>query len=329
MTAAEILDRITEISVLVLGDICLDRWCYYAPDLAEPSKETGLPRIAVTRSVVTPGAAGTVASNLTALLAKQVAVLGVLGTDGHGIELERTLIAREISPELVVRSQDVPTFTYTKLINDRTGVEDRPRVDFIFAEPMPAEVEDALIGHVRSFWSAFDVVIVSDQAETGQGGVVTPNVRGAICEMAASTPEKVVWVDSRVRGEHFRNVILKSNREEAESACVRAFQTVDYERLRRETASRMLVITDGPHGALGVREGERVLARARPVENPVDICGAGDSFSAGASLALSITQSSAEALRFGNIVSSITIMKKGTGSATPVEVLVADQSWPE
>src|ERR1017187_4876442 len=258
MTVSEILERITDTSVLVLGDLCLDRWCRYDPALSEPSRETGLPRIAVTRTVVTPGAGGTVASNLTALLARQVAVLGVIGTDGYGIELDRALLAREISPELVIRSPDIPTFTYTKLINNDTGVEDQPRVDSIFSAPMPAETEDALIGHLRSFWSAFDAIIVSDQAETEQGGVITPNIRAVLAELAAGTPGKVVWADSRVRAEHFRNVILKSNGDEAEAACRRAFNAVDLERLRRHTVSPMLVITDGPRGALGLRDGGRL-----------------------------------------------------------------------
>jgi sugar/nucleoside kinase (ribokinase family) len=59
------------------------------------------------------------------------------------------------------------------------------------------------------------------------------------------------------------------------------------------------------------------------VEHPVDICGAGDSFSAGAALALKVTGDPLAAIRFGNLVASITIMKKGTGTASPEEVLAA------
>jgi sugar/nucleoside kinase (ribokinase family) len=53
----------------------------------------------------------------------------------------------------------------------------------------------------------------------------------------------------------------------------------------------------------------------------VDICGAGDSFSAAAALALKVTGSPSEAARLGNLAASITIMKKGTGTASPDEVL--------
>jgi bifunctional ADP-heptose synthase (sugar kinase/adenylyltransferase) len=40
-------------------------------------------------------------------------------------------------------------------------------------------------------------------------------------------------------------------------------------------------------------------------------------------LALAVTGSPVEAAHFGNLVASITIMKKGTGTASPAEVLEA------
>ena len=46
----------------------------------------------------------------------------------------------------------------------------------------------------------------------------------------------------------------------------------------------------------------------RRIANPVDICGAGDSFTAGAACALRVTHSAMEAVRFGNKIASITIM---------------------
>jgi sugar/nucleoside kinase (ribokinase family) len=57
------------------------------------------------------------------------------------------------------------------------------------------------------------------------------------------------------------------------------------------------------------------------VEKPVDICGAGDSFTAGAVCALAVTGNQVRAAQFGNQVAAITIMKKGTGTASPEELL--------
>jgi sugar/nucleoside kinase (ribokinase family) len=42
-------------------------------------------------------------------------------------------------------------------------------------------------------------------------------------------------------------------------------------------------------------------------------------------MALRVTGSPTEAARFGNLVTSITIMKKGTGTASPQEVLAAHE----
>lgn len=121
MTAAEILAEFPKYSALIVGDICLDRWCTYDPGTAEPSRETGIPRVGVVSTEITPGAGGTVANNLAALGIGRVAVLGIVGDDGFGYELKKALSGRGISPELLVASPDVPTFTYTKLINISTG----------------------------------------------------------------------------------------------------------------------------------------------------------------------------------------------------------------
>ena len=68
---------------------------------------------------------------------------------------------------------------------------------------------------------------------------------------------------------------------------------------------------------------------AQAVANPVDICGAGDSFSAGAAMALVVTGDPIQAAQFGNLVAGITIMKKGTGTASPQEVLAAAEAQTE
>lgn len=323
MSVSEILERLRELAALVVGDICLDRWCHYDPAAAEPSRETGLARIAVVRTEVTPGAGGTVANNLAALGVRRTAVLGAIGEDGFAFELVGALRARGIEADLLVSSARIQTFTYTKLLNAETEVEDLPRVDFINTRPLPDEVEREVLERLRRHARDFDVILVSDQAETAQGGVVTQAVRQLVKELAAAAPEKVFWVDSRMRAELFRGVIVKPNREEAEAACRRALGVVDFGRLRRHIEAPWLVITEGARGALVVGPEGETWVPTRAVAHPVDICGAGDSFSAGAALALKVTGSPVEAARFGNLVASITIMKKGTGTASPEEVLAA------
>jgi rfaE bifunctional protein kinase chain/domain len=323
LNAAGILEAFPRYSALVVGDICLDRWCTYDPATAEPSHETGIPRIGVVSTEVAPGGGGNVANNLASLGIGRAAVLGVLGDDGFAHELTRSLNARGISTDLLVRSGKVPTFTYTKLINANTGVEDLPRVDFINSHPLPDAVEQEVIEYLREFAASFDIIFVSDQAETRRGGVVTAAVRSLLEEIAQADTKKIVWVDSRIRVERFRNMILKPNEGEASAASIGLFGEVDYQRLRTHAKSRLVFVTKGSEGVVVVEEGAQSVVPALPVGNPVDVSGAGDSFSAGAALALAITGSAMDAARFGNLVASITVKKRGTGVASPEEVLAA------
>lgn len=325
MTTEQILARFTQRSAVVIGDICLDRWCSYDPSTAEPSRETGIPRIGVVSTETSPGAGGTVANNLAALGVGKVAVLGVIGQDGFGMELKRALEARNILANLLVEAQDMQTFTYTKLINSRTGVEDLPRVDFITTRPLDAAVERRVLDQIQARASQFDVILVSDQAETEAGGVVTPSVRELLASMAKKSPEKVIWVDSRRRSDLFRDVIVKPNQDEAEDACHRLFGRVDYYALRNRIGRRPMVITHGGDGAFVIEDTGITHVKTKKRDNPVDICGAGDSFSAGAAMAMAVTGSAVEAARVGNLTASVTIMKRGTGTASRAEVLAAEK----
>lgn len=325
MTLAEILRRLRGLSALVVGDICLDRWCTYDPAEAEPSRETGIPRVAVVATEVTPGAGGTVANNLAALGVGRVSVLGAIGDDGFGQELRRGLEARGIEAGRLIAVPGAQTFTYTKLINAATGEEDLARVDFICHAPLEAEAERRMVEELERAAGGFDAILVSDQAESRRGGAITAAVRAALAGLAARYPEKVFLADSRTRAGDFRRVAVKPNRQEAETACRKLFGASDYGRLLRHVEAPFLFVTHGEEGvAVITAEGERRIP-ARNAGEPVDICGAGDSFMAGAAVALAVTGSPFEAAEFGNRVASITIMKRGTGTASPEELLADER----
>lgn len=323
MKAVDILAGFPKLKALVVGDICLDRWCTYDSTTSEPSRETGIPRLGVVATEVTPGGGGTVANNLAALCAGRVTALGVCGDDGFGFELERALDERGITADSMVKLRRWQTFTYTKILNAQTGVEDQPRVDFISTHPLPKEAEERVVDNLANLVPAHEVILVADQAETAAGGVVTPAVRERLIELAGEYPGKIILVDSRKRVHLFRKVMLKPNRSEAEAASHQLFGAVDFPRLRQHLEARVMMVTHGSKGALVLEEGKEAWAEAQAVEHPVDICGAGDSFAAGFALAMAVTGEPVTAARFGNLVASITIMKKGTGTASPEEVIEA------
>jgi len=326
MKTEEILAAFPKLKALVIGDICLDRWCTYDPATSEPSRETGIPRLGVVSTQVTPGGGGTVANNLAAMGAGEVATIGARGDDGFGFELERALAKRGIASDRMVKVRDWQTFTYTKLLNSQTGEEDRPRVDFISTHPLTKEAEQRVIDNLAAAVPTFDVILVADQAETNSGGIITPAVRDCLIDLAGKYPQKIFLADSRKRVHLFRSVILKPNRDEAEAASRSLLGTVDFPALRRKLDTKVLMVTHGPKGALVIEDGNETWAETCHVEKPVDICGAGDSFAAACALAMAITSDPVTAARMGNLAASVTIMKKGTGTASPEEILAAEQA---
>jgi rfaE bifunctional protein kinase chain/domain len=322
MNARELLAKMSEMRVLVVGDVCLDRWCRYNPALSIESRETGIPRIAVVETERTPGAAGTVAANLKSLGVKEVAVMGAIGDDGFGHELKMALVRKSIYTDYLVVSPRLNTFTYTKLLNAETGKEDLPRVDFINTLDLPEDAEDQVCRMLAGV-SGFDLICVSDQAETDRGGVVTEAVRERLAGIA-SAGERLVWVDSRGRIERFRNAVLKTNADEAAEARSRTGAATLHD-VRKQADAPSLFVTHGGNGIQIFDDRGETWIMTRRIDNPVDICGAGDSFTAGAACALAAGATTEEAARLGHLVASVTIMKPGTGFALPDELLEAER----
>src|SRR5438067_12810215 len=87
----QILGRLPQLTVGVLGDLFLDRYLDIDAALTEPSIETGLDAYQVVRVRPSPGAAGTVINNLVALGVKRVVPIAVIGDDGEGYDLRQCL----------------------------------------------------------------------------------------------------------------------------------------------------------------------------------------------------------------------------------------------
>jgi rfaE bifunctional protein kinase chain/domain len=326
---AALIKKFRNLRVLVVGDIILDRWCTYDPAENAPSHQTGIPRLGIIRTDVAPGAGGAVANNLAALGAGRTSVLGVIGQDGFGFELERALSKRSIDYSLLVATPDLQTSVFSRLISSETGVEDKPRVDFLNRGPLPSEVEDQLIANFHLTYEKFDAIIISDHQPKSGGGVITPAFREVLADVAERHNTITVVGDSRSNLHLYRNVVAKANAKEAENASRELFDEIDFMRLRRTIGSQPLVITRGESGAeIYTNEGVQRLT-AIATGDPVDTCAAGEAFDAGIALALRAGARIDDAVRFGTMVASVTIMKAGSGEASAEEVLaVADTMTP-
>jgi rfaE bifunctional protein kinase chain/domain len=326
---SELLERFPHIHVLVVGDFFLDKYLIIDRRLSEVSLETGLEAYQVVDVRCSPGAAGTVASNLRALGVK-VTALGIIGDDGEGYELERGLVERGVDIEPLIQRSDLFTPTYTKpMIREPDGRKHEiQRLDIKNRSPLPADAEEKIIAHLRALVPKVDAVVVADQVQERNCGVITDRVRDEIGRLALAYPDKVFAADSRERIGLFRHVIIKPNRREATLAVRPDWKGEFTLEVARECGAELLhrnqkpvFLTAGHHGILLFTEKGCQHIPAVPVEGEIDTVGAGDSVMAGVVSALCCGAEPEEAALLGNIVASITIQQIGTtGTASPAQV---------
>jgi rfaE bifunctional protein kinase chain/domain len=324
---AQILDGFQAARVLVVGDLFLDKYLMIDPALEETSIETGLPAHQVIEVRTSPGAAGTVVANLRALDVGRVAVLSVVGSDGEGYDLRRGL-DRIGAEAVLIDAPDRLTPTYTKpMVLEPAGqARELSRLDHKNRAPLDAAAEARVIDALRRLAPDVDAVVLADQVEERNCGVLTDAVRDEIARLADAHPSVWFFADSRAWIGAFRGCIVKPNAREAVRSEGRTAEGDDVPAAAAEAAARALArrngkpvfLTRGENGMLVVEAGGDP-ATAVPgfrVAGPVDPVGAGDSATAGIVGALCGGASLVEAAFVGNLVASLTVEQLGTTGTT-------------
>ncbi|HAK93749.1 MAG TPA: carbohydrate kinase [Planctomycetes bacterium] len=325
-----ITSRYAALRVALAGDFCLDRYLEIDPSKAETSLETGLPVHNVVRVRSQPGGAGTILNNLEALGAGAVHTVGFCGEDGEGFELLRALEStRGVRLDYFVRTPARRTFTYCKPLVVEAG---RPpvelnRLDSKNWTPTPPEIEARICDAVESLAAQVDALVILEQVDLAETGVVTRGVLECIGRIARARPGLLVLADSRRSLEGWPPVCLKMNRTElaklaglADAGGLASVRGLASD-LARSRGTRVFV-TLGPEGLLGAMpDGSVEHVPALPARGPIDIVGAGDAVSANLACALAAGASLREALKLAGAAASVVIHKLGTtGAATPSEI---------
>lgn len=325
-----LLSRFSEVSVLVVGDFFLDKYLVIDRGLSEPSLETGLEAHQVVARRCSPGAAGTVTSNLRAL-GVRTAALGVLGDDGEGYDLRQGLRATGVDTGLLIEARDRFTPTYTKpMMRESDGRErETHRLDIQNRTPTSDALQGQVMDCLRAAAPRVDAVVIADQVEGPDFGVITTRVREALAALASRHPDKVFFADSRAHIGLFRNVTIKPNRREAVRALHPGWEgEVDRPMAKRcgkalyERNRKPVFLTLGEEGILLFTDAGRQQISAVRVTGEIDPVGAGDSTTAGIVSALCAGATCQEAALVGNLVASVTVQQIGTtGTASPEQVL--------
>lgn len=322
----EILARISEIRIGLIGDLCLDVYWKADMTLSELSRETPHYPLPVVEERMSPGGGANVLANIAALKPGSILFTGVIGYDWRGNELVRELESRGLDTSYVLRSKDAVTNTFCKPI--RFGISsvqyEDPRLDFLNYEPLSHEKERELADRLSCISRKVDVLCVCDQLRYGS---ITPFIREIIIELGRQGLR--VIVDSRDNIGFFTDVTVKPNEVEAYRAVHSSGDPRNAPVEVLAGAARTLSIrnnakvcmTIGPRGCLLVDNEGMTHVPSYEVPPPIDICGAGDTFLSAFACATAAGVRSYEAGSFANMAANVTIAKLcTTGTASPDEI---------
>ena len=140
-------------SVLVIGDVMLDRYWY--GKAGRVSQEAPVPIVDIESSEDRPGGAANVALNL-ASLGVDVTLIGVVGDDDAAVTLRHKLAGANVRCELIGIA-DWPTILKVRVVSRR---QQMLRIDF--EKPIAADIEARLDHAFREHIAAADVVVIED-----------------------------------------------------------------------------------------------------------------------------------------------------------------------
>jgi rfaE bifunctional protein kinase chain/domain len=321
------LDNLSQVSVAVIGDFCLDVYWTIDRSASEISLETGLETEPVRRQRYAPGGAGNVVMNLAALGVQQVYPVGVLGNDPFGDELRRLLKSSRISCGGLI-SQDAgwATPTYVKpCVNE----QELSRIDFGNFNCLSDVAEQELFTKLEDILDRVSVVLVNHQVTGSMHD--SQSFRKQLQQVMIRHPKSIFIIDSRGYHESYPKAIHKLNGREVMKACGKAVGAGDdifledlvqqAQHLSKRWESP-LVVTRGERGCL-VFSGD-VPGRIFGLQLPgrTDPVGAGDTFSSALAATLSTGTNLTAAAFIANIAAAVTTQKLfQTGTATPDEIL--------
>jgi rfaE bifunctional protein kinase chain/domain len=316
--------------VAVLGDFCLDRYLEIDPARAETSIETGLQVHNVVNVRPQPGGAGTIVNNLSALGIGTIYPIGFAGHDGEGFELWQALErVPGVQLKYFTRTDQRRTFTYCKPLVVSCGKPpvELNRLDSKNWTPTPSLVEGLLIQHLQEVVEFADAVIVLDQVDVRDTGVVTRNVLAGLNDLADKNPQMPILADSRRGLRGYPPVIFKMNAAElgALTGSGKDLSVQDAGEVAAALArknGRTVFVSLASEGILGATaQGETQHIPALPLRGEIDVVGAGDAVSANLTSALAASATLHEALELANAAASVVIHKLGTtGTASVGEI---------
>ncbi len=310
--------RLARTSVMVIGDVMLDRFVYGPVHRISP--EAPVPILTVEREVAMPGGAGNVVRNLTALGAA-VAFVSVVGDDQAGSDLTGLIGGQPgVEPWLLVQGGRATTVK-TRYVSQGQQLLRSDREETVAIHPKIAERMMRIAGDTLA---ATAVAVMSDYNK----GVLAGDIAAQLIAAAKAAGRPVI-VDpkgpdySRYAG---ADIVTPNRRELAEATgmAVDTEAAIVAAAVSLRTAHRFgaVLVTRAEDGMTLVNDAgvQHFPAEAADV---YDVSGAGDTVVATLAAGIAGGLDIAVAARLANIAAGIVVGKVGTAVAREEDLLSA------
>jgi D-beta-D-heptose 7-phosphate kinase/D-beta-D-heptose 1-phosphate adenosyltransferase len=313
----ELMQGLPDARILVVGDLILDRYADGKARRVSPEAPVLVFDFESERFLL--GGACNVGANLRALGAK-ASVLGVIGDDGAGRQLQGLLADDGIDTDVLVVDRSRPTTRKTRYVSQTAQVL---RVDEEKRHAVSGEAEQAMLDVLAQRPFPWQGIVLSDY---GKGALTTKIIQAAVAAAKACGGVTVLDPKGSDYSVYHGVDLLTPNRDEAIAATGIAIEDHQSllacaQRLREITGVKHATITLGKDGIFFETDGggHRIIpTEARAV---FDVTGAGDTVVAMLTYGQAAGLSLEDSLTLANCAAGITVGKFGTWAPGREEVL--------
>jgi rfaE bifunctional protein kinase chain/domain len=316
--ARALLERTSDLRVLVVGDVMVDR--FVVGNVTRISPEAPVPVVRFRSEHTRLGGAANVAQNLAALGAR-VSLVGMVGADRTAERLRQLLAASRIGCDGLVEDPARPTVEKVRVVTERN--QQVARIDYEEDADAGGDVETRLVDAAERLGAGATVLLVSDYLK----GAVTARVMSSLVELKQRGAPLLVDPKIPHLGCYAGATLITPNTLEAETATKLRIRTDEDARLaalafRRDARCDAALITRGEHGMWLSSAGAEgsIPSVAREVS---DVTGAGDTVVATLAVALAAGASLTEAAVLANYAAGVVVGKFGPATLTTEELLAA------
>lgn len=311
------VDSFDGLDVLVIGEAILDSYLRGHTDRL--CEEAPVPVVSDIERWDVPGGAANTAVNIQSL-GGNAHFLSVIGDDAEGQRLKTVLKNSGISSMELLTAEGRETLAKHRVIG---SVQMLVRFDQGTTTTLAGEDEQFLIERLKKRFRQADAVVISDYGY----GTCTPQLVQTLTQLQAEAP-RVLVVDSKNLSKYQQVGVtaVKPNYREAASLLGLPRKSdlqgrieqisAQGDRVLEMTGARIAAVTLDQDGALIFERGRPLYRTYAPSVSQVHAAGAGDTFVAALTLAITNGRDVPEAAELASAASAVAVTKKGTAACS-------------